>query len=118
MMTPQEHATVNRTVRISCKMWAWGSAKSRWPRSWPAGIRRPPGGRRVGGGSARPKQGHFAPKAKASIHLFMAGGPSHLDLFDHKPDLAKFEGKSIPPEVIAGQRYAFIRPMRRRSGRV
>jgi len=55
------------------------------------------------------KPPHFAPKAKAVIHLFMAGGPSHLDLFDHKPALAKYEGKPIPPEVIGGQRYAFIR---------
>ncbi len=57
--------------------------------------------------SARP--GHFAPRAKAVIQLFMAGAPSHLDLFDYKPQLAKFEGKQIPPEVINGQRYAFIR---------
>jgi hypothetical protein len=52
----------------------------------------------------------FAPKAKAVIHLFMAGAPSQLDLFDHKPALAKLEGKPLPPSVIAGQRYAFIRP--------
>lgn len=58
--------------------------------------------------AARPA--HYAPRAKAVIHLFMAGGPSHLDLFDYKPALAKFEGQPIPPEVIGGQRYAFIRP--------
>jgi hypothetical protein len=52
----------------------------------------------------------FTPKAKAVIHLFMAGAPSQLDLFDHKPELAKLEGKPLPPSVIAGQRYAFIRP--------
>jgi hypothetical protein len=40
----------------------------------------------------------------------MAGAPSQLDLFDFKPKLAEFEGKSIPPEIIGGQRYAFIRP--------
>src|SRR5262245_34503237 len=57
-----------------------------------------------------PKAPHFAPSAKHVIHLFMAGGPSHLDLFDYKPSLAKFEGRSIPPEIIRGQRYAFIRP--------
>jgi hypothetical protein len=57
-----------------------------------------------------PKPPHFAPKAKRVIHLFMAGAPSQLDLFDYKPTLAKFEGKPIPPEVIGGQRYAFIRP--------
>jgi uncharacterized protein (DUF1501 family) len=39
----------------------------------------------------------------------MAGAPSHLDLFDHKPALAKFEGKPLPPSIIGGQRYAFIR---------
>ncbi|MFO0948931.1 MAG: DUF1501 domain-containing protein [Planctomycetota bacterium] len=56
-----------------------------------------------------PRPPHFEPRAKAVIHLFMAGGPSHLDLFDYKPKLAQYEGKSIPPEVIGGQRYAFIR---------
>src|SRR6267154_1055751 len=57
-----------------------------------------------------PKKPHFAGKAKAVIHLFMAGAPSQLDLFDYKPELAKLEGKPLPPSVIAGQRYAFIRP--------
>ncbi len=53
---------------------------------------------------------HFAPKAKRVIHLFMAGAPSQLDLFDYKPDLIKYEGKPLPPSVIGNQRYAFIRP--------
>jgi uncharacterized protein (DUF1501 family) len=53
---------------------------------------------------------HFAPKAKRVIHLFMAGAPSQLDLFDYKPALARLEGKPLPPSVIGGQRYAFIRP--------
>src|SRR3984957_514005 len=57
-----------------------------------------------------PKAPHFAPKAKRVIHLFMAGAPSQLDLFDAKPALTKLEGKPLPPSVIAGQRYAFIRP--------
>src|SRR5262249_35301956 len=57
-----------------------------------------------------PKPPHFPTKAKAVIHLFMAGAPSQLDLFDHKPALAKLEGKPLPPEVIRGQRYAFISP--------
>src|SRR5579871_252637 len=57
-----------------------------------------------------PKPPHYAPKAKRVIHLFMAGAPSQLDLFDYKPELAKLEGKPIPPSVIGGQRYAFIRP--------
>src|SRR6516165_10663176 len=53
---------------------------------------------------------HYAAKAKRVIHLFMAGAPSQLDLFDFKPTLAKLEGKPLPPSVIRGQRYAFIRP--------
>ncbi|MFM7215733.1 MAG: DUF1501 domain-containing protein, partial [Verrucomicrobiota bacterium] len=57
-----------------------------------------------------PRQPHFAPRAKRVIHLFMAGAPSQLELFDNKPELAKLEGKPLPPSVIVGQRYAFIRP--------
>src|SRR4051812_28196818 len=56
-----------------------------------------------------PKSPHYKPKATRVIHLFMAGAPSQLDLFDYKPQLTKFEGKPIPPEIIGGQRYAFIR---------
>jgi len=58
--------------------------------------------------AARPP--HFPGRAKAVIQLFMAGAPSQLELFDHKPALTAMEGKPIPPEVIGGQRYAFIRP--------
>jgi hypothetical protein len=57
-----------------------------------------------------PRAGHMKGRARAVIHLFMAGAPSQLDLFDHKPELAKLEGKPLPPSVIGGQRYAFIRP--------
>ncbi|MFN9918126.1 MAG: DUF1501 domain-containing protein, partial [Pirellulaceae bacterium] len=53
---------------------------------------------------------HFAGRAKAVIHLFMAGAPSQLELFDHKPTLTEYEGKPLPPSIIGGQRYAFIRP--------
>ena len=52
----------------------------------------------------------FPVKAKRVIFLFMAGAPSQLELFDHKPKLAEIEGKPIPPSVIKGQRYAFIQP--------
>ncbi len=57
-----------------------------------------------------PRPAHYAGKAKAVIQLFMAGAPSQLEMFDSKPELAKIEGKPLPPEVIGGQRYAFIRP--------
>lgn len=53
---------------------------------------------------------HFAGKAKAVIHLFMAGAPSQLELFDNKPMLSELSGKPLPPSVIGGQRYAFIQP--------
>ncbi len=52
----------------------------------------------------------FPVKAKRVIFLFMAGAPSQLELFDHKPKLKEIEGKPIPPSVIKGQRYAFIQP--------
>ena len=59
-------------------------------------------------GAADPRPPHFAPRAKAVIHLFMGGAPSQLDLFDPKPTLTKYEGKPLPPSVIGDQRYAFI----------
>ncbi|MFI5259971.1 MAG: DUF1501 domain-containing protein [Candidatus Limnocylindrales bacterium] len=59
--------------------------------------------------SLTPRSPHFAPKARRVIHLFMAGAPSQLDLFDAKPALTRLEGKPLPPSVIGGQRYAFIR---------
>src|ERR687883_379308 len=57
-----------------------------------------------------PKPPHFPGKAKAVIHLFMAGAPSQLDLFDRKPALVKYAGKPIPSEITGNQRFAFIRP--------
>src|SRR5258708_7945474 len=42
------------------------------------------------------KEPHFAAKAKSVIFLFMEGGPSHIDLFDPKPALAKHNGKPLP----------------------
>src|SRR3712207_4546989 len=43
-----------------------------------------------------PKKPHFQPKAKAVIFLFMAGGPSHLETFDPKPDLQRLAGQKLP----------------------
>lgn len=56
------------------------------------------------------KQAHAAAKAKNVIFLFMAGAPSHLELFDNKPQLAKFDGTLPPAELLAGYRAAFINP--------
>ena len=47
---------------------------------------------------------HHTPKAKRVIFLFMAGGPSQLDLFDYKPDLHKWYKKELPPSVAGNQR--------------
>ncbi len=57
-----------------------------------------------------PKQPHFPAKAKNVIFLFMAGAPSQLDMFDYKPELAKFDGTLPPPELLEGYRAAFIDP--------
>lgn len=43
-----------------------------------------------------PKPPHFAPRAKAVIHLFMNGGPSHVDTFDPKPLLSRIHGQPVP----------------------
>jgi uncharacterized protein DUF1501 len=57
-----------------------------------------------------PKKPHFPPKARNVIFLFMAGAPSHLEMFDYKPQLAKFDGTLPPPELLKGYRAAFINP--------
>ena len=44
-----------------------------------------------------PRLSHFAPRAKSCIFLFMEGGPSHVDLFDPKPELTKRHGQPLPP---------------------
>src|SRR5262245_40142744 len=50
----------------------------------------------------------FAPKARRVIYLHMAGAPSQLELFDHKPELTRFDGKDCPASFMAGKRFAFI----------
>ena len=52
---------------------------------------------------------HHAPKAKAVIFLFMAGGPSQLELFDPKPKLQELNGQVIPESYVKGKRFAFIK---------
>ena len=51
---------------------------------------------------------HHAPRAKRVIHLHMVGAPSQLELFDHKPQLAKYDGQDCPQSYLEGQRFAFI----------
>ncbi|MBI3862164.1 MAG: DUF1501 domain-containing protein [Planctomycetia bacterium] len=56
-----------------------------------------------------PQQGHFPAKAKNVIFLFMAGGPSQLDLFDYKPKLQEMDGQVIPESYVKNKRFAFIK---------
>ncbi|MCB1226986.1 MAG: DUF1501 domain-containing protein [Verrucomicrobiales bacterium] len=56
------------------------------------------------------KKPHHPAKAKRVIYLFMGGAPSHLELFDNKPELSKWDGKLPPPELLKGYRSAFINP--------
>jgi hypothetical protein len=57
--------------------------------------------------AARP---HFQPRAKAVIQLFMAGGPSQLELFENKPRLRELDGQVVPPSFVEGKRFLFIKP--------
>jgi hypothetical protein len=57
-----------------------------------------------------PKEPHYPGKAKSVIFLFMAGAPSHLELLDYKPQLAKFDGTLPPADLLKGYRAAFINP--------
>ena len=49
---------------------------------------------------------HFAPKAKRVIYLLQNGAPSHVDLFDHKPMLAKLARDPVPESVLGGKRFS------------
>ncbi|HZO54616.1 MAG TPA: DUF1501 domain-containing protein [Bryobacteraceae bacterium] len=62
------------------------------------------------GDPTAPKQPHFTPKAKRVVFLFMAGAPSHLEMFDYKPQLEKFDGTLPPADLLKGYRAAFINP--------
>jgi hypothetical protein len=54
------------------------------------------------------RPGHFPPRAQSVIYLFMAGGPSQLELFDYKPRLQDYSGRPIPDSFIKGRRFAFM----------
>lgn len=55
-----------------------------------------------------PQPPHFPAKAKNVIFLFMAGGPSQLDIFDYKPKLIELNGQPIPQSFVEGKRFAFM----------
>jgi hypothetical protein len=51
-----------------------------------------------------PKRPHFTPRAKQVVHLFMNGGPSHVDTFDPKPALDRYHGKPLPSPNLRTER--------------
>ncbi|MBI1310463.1 DUF1501 domain-containing protein [bacterium] len=55
-------------------------------------------------------------KTKSVIYLHMAGSPSQVDLFEHKPALTKFDGQECPKEYLEGKRFAFIKGVPRMLG--
>ena len=71
----------------------------------PASAATPPAGFSAGSRGL-----HHEAKAKSVIFLFMAGGPSQLDLFDEKPKLRELNGQVIPESYVKGKRFAFIKP--------
>ena len=60
--------------------------------------------RQAAAASLQPSLPHFAPKAKRVIYLFMAGGPSHIDMFDYKPAMQNLHGTELPDSIRNGQR--------------
>ena len=63
-----------------------------------------------------PRRPHHRARAKNVIFLFMAGAPSQLDLFEHKPKLVEMNGTECPKELVKEERFAFIRGMPRLLG--
>ncbi len=55
------------------------------------------------------REPHFRPRAKHVIFLFMAGGPSHLELFDYKPKLQELDGQVVPESYVKNKRFAFLK---------
>ncbi|HRK16678.1 MAG TPA: DUF1501 domain-containing protein [Prosthecobacter sp.] len=65
---------------------------------------------REAGGAVPRRAGHHEPRAKRVIYMFQAGAPSHLELFDPKPELAKRDGQLPPADLLKNYRAAFIQP--------
>ena len=58
------------------------------------------------GSDVPPQLTQIAPKAKRVIYLFQNGAPSHVELFDHKPELVKRHGQAVPDSYLAGKRFS------------
>src|SRR3954453_19075386 len=55
-----------------------------------------------------PKATHFPARAKNNNYLFMAGGPSQLEMFDYKPKLVELNAQPIPESFVKDKRFAFM----------
>ena len=62
-----------------------------------------------------PRSPHYQAKAKSVIFLFMAGGPSQLEMFCDKPRLTELNGQPIPDSFVEGKRFAFMNSSHRRN---
>jgi hypothetical protein len=62
----------------------------------------------TGGNPLAPRLTHYPARATNVIYLFMAGGPSQLELFDYKPELQRLSGQPIPQSFLEGRRFAFM----------
>ena len=60
-------------------------------------------------GSLALRKPHFDPRAKACIFIYMAGGPSHVDLYDPKPILTERHGQKMPDSLLKDIEFAFIK---------
>lgn len=60
----------------------------------------------LGGSLSQPGQSHLKPKIKNIIYLFQSGAPTHVDLFDYKPQLAELHGQPIPAGFVDGKRFS------------
>lgn len=56
-----------------------------------------------------PKPAHYRRSAKNVIYIFQAGGPSQLEMFDHKPELNRLSGQPTPDSFLKGKRFSFLK---------
>jgi len=59
---------------------------------------------------------HFSARAKSVIYIHLVGAPSHLDLFESKPELRRRDGQDCPEELFASSKFAFVRELPKLMG--
>lgn len=104
-LDPQVAAETRRYFLGRCGLGLGGMALGSLLGSAPVGA----APARGGANPLEPRSPHFVPRAKSVIHLFMAGGPSQLELFDYKPKLQELHGQTIPKSFIENKRFAFLK---------